>query len=496
MNFKVLLVYCNTMMDNLIPVGLSSVAASLRNSGIEVKLFDTTFYRTSKFSSDEVRVNNYQIPPFSYSEYGVKYKENNYCDDFESVISSFGPDLIAFSVVEPTYELALNLLQRSKKYKVSTVIGGIHAIFNYKDIICNDAVDMVCLGEAETYLPQLCLNMAKGKDYWHTPNFWIKNGNFIFKNKIAQSEELSKLPLLDVSIYEAERFYRPMAGKIYKMMPIEFSRGCPFACTYCADAGLEKIFKERGGWLRLKPIDKVIDEIKFYIQNYQITYFYFVSETFLAVSDKRIDEFVEKYSEIKIPFWFNTRPETITERRIKKLISVGCHRISVGVEHGNEEFRRNMLNRKYSNETIRLAFKILNDYKISYSVNNVIGFPEETRSLIFDTIEVNRISKSNSISCHVFAPYRGTKMRDYCIQKGYIDSGMFIPDFNFDSVLNMPTISKAEISALARTFAMYVKFPKDRWPSIRLAEEDTPQGRRLFKKLGKEFVDNFFMERK
>lgn len=480
------------MMDNLIPVGLSSVAASLRRSGIDIKLFDTTFYRTGEFSADEMRVKRYQILPFNYSDFGVKYKESNMRDDFEEYIHSFGPDLIAFSVVEPTYELALSLLKSAKKHKIPTLVGGIHAIFDYENIIHNDLVDMVCTGEAETYLPELCLKMAEDRNYWQTPNFWIKKDGVIFKNELGALENLDNLPMLDVSIYEPERFYRPMAGKIYKMMPVEFSRGCPFSCTYCADAYLALRFREKGRWLRYKSIDKIMEEIKFYIAHYQINYFYFVSETFLAASDDFLDEFVEKYAKIKVPFWFNTRPETITKERIEKAISVGCHRISVGVEHGNEEFRKKMLNRNVSNERIKQALEILNESGISYSVNNVIGFPDETRSLIFDTIELNRISKSDNISCYIFTPHRGTKLRDYCVQKGYIDPGVITPDLNFDSIINMPTLSRQEIAALARTFAMYVKFPKERWPSIRLAESDTQEGRTIFEKLGKEFVETIF----
>ena len=35
----------------------------------------------------------------------------------------------------------------------------------------------------------------------------------------------------------------------------------------------------------------------------------------------------------------NTRPETVTERRAKKLKEVNCNRVNIGVEHGNSNFR-------------------------------------------------------------------------------------------------------------------------------------------------------------
>ena len=42
---------------------------------------------------------------------------------------------------------------------------------------------------------------------------------------------------------------------------------------------------------------------------------------------------------------------------------------------------------------------------------------------------------------------------------------------------------------------MYVKFPKSRWPEIKLAEEETPEGNRLYNELKDEFVDLFFNEK-
>mgnify|MGYP003327443256 FL=1 len=44
-----------------------------------------------------------------------------------------------------------------------------------------------------------------------------------------------------------------------------------------------------------------------------------------------------------------TRPETIDDYNMSKLKSVGLHRISFGVEHGNEEFRKKILDRRWKN---------------------------------------------------------------------------------------------------------------------------------------------------
>ena len=56
-------------------------------------------------------------------------------------------------------------------------------------------------------------------------------------------------------------------------------------------------------------------------------------------------------------------------------------------------------------------------------------------------------------------------------------------------MLRMPTISKNEIQGLAKTFSLYTKFPKERWPEIKIAESDSVEGAKMMTKFGKEFDD-------
>ena len=53
----------------------------------------------------------------------------------------------------------------------------------------------------------------------------------------------------------------------------------------------------------------------------------------------------------------------------------------------------------------------------------------------------------------------------------------------------MPTISKEEISGLAKVFSLYIKFPKERWPEIKIAEKNDDEGNLMMSKLEKEFEE-------
>jgi hypothetical protein len=86
----------------------------------------------------------------------------------------------------------------------------------------------------------------------------------------------------------------------------------------------------------------------------------------------------------------------------------------------------------------------------------------------------------DSLSQAIFTPYHGTKLRELAVEKGYLDEDSVSTHTTASSMLNMPQISSDELDGLIRTFNLYVRFPKDEWPNIKLAEADTPEGNKIF----------------
>ena len=120
------------------------------------------------------------------------------------------------------------------------------------------------------------------------------------------------------------------------------------------------------------------------------------------------------YSDIKLRFLdAKTRPETITDYNMKKLKEVGLHRISFGVEHGNEEFRKKILDRRWKNKDILEKLRIPKKYEIQFSTNNITVLTE-TKKLAFDTIELNRHIDATNTSIYSFVPFHGTPLRKMC----------------------------------------------------------------------------------
>ncbi len=488
------MVYVNSMMDNLIPLNISYLTACFRKEGIDIKLFDTTFYKTADKSSDQARAEMLQTKTFNLSKSKIHYKISNIFDDFRKLVSEYRPHLIGFSVVESTYYLAEKLLNSiadiRKECKI--IFGGVFAIFEYKRIIAHPLVDMVCYGEGEKTITEVCKTILRKESLRNVDNLILKENGNIFYNKKSSLMNLNELPYLNFSLFEKERFYKPVGGKVLRMVPVEFARGCPYRCTYCASPALAETFKEYGKWYRQKDVKRAIDEIEFYLRRYNVEYFYFISESFLNMAEKEFNRFIDYYKSIKVPFWFNTRIETISADRLKKLENVNCNRISIGLESGSEDLRRRLLKRNYVNDYFVEKFKIFNDYNISVSVNNIIGFPDEKREQIFETISLNRRIKAESFGAYIFQPYHGTSLRDYCVKKGYISEDYLSGDAHLGSGLDMPNITKEEISGLQRTFSLYVKLPKKQYPEIKIAEKFNKKGNDKFRELSRAYYNYIF----
>ncbi len=484
---KVLLVYCNSMLENALPVGLSQLSACLKEAGIAVKLFDTTFYRYSPKSDMENRIEALQFPACP-----LNFKEGNMEADFNAMIEEFNPDLIGLSVVEPTFLLGIRLLESARKTiknnKIPVAIGGVHAVLAPETATRCDLIDYICVSEGESAFVELCRRLQRGEGAEDALGFWVRKGGGWMKNERAPLVDLDSLPILDFSIYPDSYLNKPMMGRLYRTISVDTTRGCPYFCSYCSDFTLRNLYKEAGSWYRQKKMTKVAGELKEYVERYAPEFVYIMSESFLSGSVNRVKEFADIYRPYSLPFWFNTRPEDIKEEKIALVKEIGARRISIGLEHGNEAFRRKYLHRNYSNDDFRYACRALKDYGISFSVNVIIGFPYETRDLIFDSIKLLKAIKPDGVSTHIYNPYHGSEMRKMCEDAGMISSDLIAEDFfQEDYALKNPTITKTDILGLFRTIPLYIEMDEKEYPRIARAERFTPEGSRTFLELKKEF---------
>jgi radical SAM superfamily enzyme YgiQ (UPF0313 family) len=130
---------------------------------------------------------------------------------------------------------------------------------------------------------------------------------------------------------------------------------------------------------------------------------------------------------------------------------------------------------------------------IPYSLNIIIGLPYETRDLYFDTVRLAReIGNFDSLAANIFAPYRGTVMRDLAIKEGWLDPKKQATSFIAESILEMPKpyLQPTEMLGLQRVLPLYATMPESRFPEIERAESFDDEGNATFEALSREFYIN------
>ena len=492
-DFRVLLVYPNIQQSAMMPYSMGLFTALLRDHDYHVDLFDSTFY-VEELTSNYVHYRTF-VKQFDWFERGVEFRQSRMLDDFRAKVEQLQPDLIAVSVVENTYAIGREMIRAlpEKHRKIPTIWGGPFATFAPQIILNDDVGDLVCRGEGEIALLELCKRMCEGESVTDIPNLWVRDAEgALHRNPLGQRADLETLPFADYSLFEAQAIYRPMEGRLWRTIGIESQRGCPYQCTYCNSPSQNQVaLAEQGSrFYRRRSIERTMAELDHQHRRHQIELVYWLADTFLALPTREFDELVERYDDYRIPFWMNTRSETITEHAADGLERMNMLRASIGIEHGNAEYRRKYLKRYQTNKQLQDAFEICSGRSFRVTGNCIIGMPDETRELIFETLEFTRglPADIDTVGCFIFAPMHGTELRKIAESKGYVDPKTFcdIGDVNA-SILDQPHLSRAEVIGIAKTFGLYQTAPKSDWDRVALAELDTAEGNAMFDVLVQEY---------
>ena len=494
---KVLLVYPNLFGMNMLPPAIGILNSCLLREGHQTALFDTTTYSDwGSIDSDKLKEERLNARPFDDKLLRQNEKHGSPTADFARKVREFSPDLLAFSVTEDMYPNALELLRAlDGRDRPLVVAGGVFPTFAPELALrkADGLIDFLLTGEGETTFPELCRRLQSGRDVASIPSicFLNKDGTF-HRNPLPPVVDPNDVPLPNYDFFEESRFYRPMQGKVLRMFPVETIRGCPYTCAYCNSPSQIIIHQDaKQKFFRKTRAQRIKEQLVYLRDRYQPDSFYFWADTFLAVTDAEFEEFCDMYSEFKLPFWIQTRPETVTRHKFERLRDVGILRVAFGVEHGNERFREKVLLRRIDNETIVNNLNVLHEIGVPFSVNNIMGFPRETRALAFDTIELNRRIKSDGMNAYSFTPFHGTPLRTMAELLGYVTPGEITRSIMKPTMLRMPHWSKEEIEGLRRCFVIYVKLPKSRWPEVRKAEQLTPEGDRIWDELRQEVMTRY-----
>ncbi len=374
------------------PQGYAYLAASLKKAGHEVvglNLNNITGYKTAY----DMIVNR-----------------------IHKALEEVNPDLIGIGGLCIDYSFIKDAIQIIRMFSKAPIVLGGGIVNNDAEYIFNLLKpDYAIVGEAEQAIMELANTLSKG----------LKPTSPIIKASTPEVDSLAFPDYETFGIKEMMDKYSMTTRLLYRYsrthprpMIITTARSCPFNCTFCVH--------NHGSKYRARSIENIMAEIKQMYEKYQFNILIVIDELF-AVNKKRMVEFCTALLEGKERYgwdfdWMfqthaNAKLDYETMAMAKK---AGCFLFSYGLESASPEVLKSM-NKKTKISQIVEAIKIADDTNVGFSGNLLFGDPAETPDTVKETLNFyHQYSGKECIFLSLLMPYPGSKLFDYCQEKGLI----------------------------------------------------------------------------
>ncbi|MCK4994210.1 MAG: cobalamin-dependent protein [Candidatus Omnitrophica bacterium] len=384
--------------------GIRSLSAILKDAGHEVKLF---------------------VDPLLFQDSHCSLKKLSRMFDFKKELlmqlKNYQPHLVGMTVTTETYPWACAMAALIKQaIKVPVIWGGIHPTSVPEQVIRNDNIDMVCIGEGEYPILELADSMEKGQIDYAIKNLWFKKNGKIIKNELRPLlQNLDALPIPDPELYA--QWEDCLKIGYY----IAASRGCPNQCSYCCHSYLHQLYQGEETYVRKRSVHNVIKELLSMKKKYAMKRVIFTDDCFAHDKDW-LREFAVEYKEkIFAPFFCTMQPSDVTQETVSYLQSAGCRMIALGVQSWDKQLRENLMNRYVSNVRIEEAIKLIKGSRIQLAVDNLFGLPGQSCEEVIQLNMRYTYFQPNRIFFFQLKYYPSTPILSKAVEKGFVSAGRY-----------------------------------------------------------------------
>jgi anaerobic magnesium-protoporphyrin IX monomethyl ester cyclase len=206
-----------------------------------------------------------------------------------------------------------------------------------------------------------------------------------------------------------------------RSVPILATRGCPYRCTFCSSP---EMWTTR---YAVRDVKSVVDEIEDYVRKYDATNFDFYDLTAIIRRDWILGfcrEVERRQMRITYQLPSGTRSEALDAEVLDAMHRTGCRNITYAPESGSPRILK-LIKKRVHPERLLDSMRAAKRVGINVKANLMIGFPEETRADLWQTIRFGlRAAWAGVDDLPLFpvSPYPGTEL-----YRSLVDSGAIPP---------------------------------------------------------------------
>jgi anaerobic magnesium-protoporphyrin IX monomethyl ester cyclase len=354
------------------PLGILYICAHLRNKGLSVEVFDSTF--SSRQQLFELLQ---QGPP--------------------SVLGIYANLMTRPNVIE--------ILRVAKAAGWQTVVGGPEP-GAYIDEYLEAGADIVVIGEGEITLEEL-VPVLKSRSVEILQNvkgiaFRASDGTVTRTPPRDQIRDIDTQPWPARDAIDSPRYltvWRDHHGM--GSVSLITARGCPYHCRWCSHEVFGKTHRRR------KPAS-VADELEWLIGRYQPEMAWMADDVF-TIHHGWLFQYADELKRrgIKLPFECISRADRLNPKVVATLAEMGCFRVWIGSESGSQRIL-DAMERGVTVEEVRSAVAMCKSHGIKTGMFLMWGYEGEELRDIEATIEHVKKTDPDIFFTTIAYPIKGT----------------------------------------------------------------------------------------
>lgn len=355
-----------------------------------------------------------------------------------------GSALVGLSLMSNYFDRCVQITQAvQQRLHLPVIWGGIHATVKPEE--CLEHADMVCVGEGEHALAELCERIDTGRDLSDVANIWSRSEGGIVRNAPRpQVEDLDSLPAPDYSfqdqyvydrdeggvvpltVHNAPKFFQrtthpDMVGALHYTTLM--SRGCPYACTYCCNNAFRKVYPKQRP-IRRRSVEHMIAELKDIKAGLPfVRMIYFLDDEFYSQRLDKIEDLAAAYKrEIGLPFYCLVNPNNFSEDKTEILTDAGLIKLEMGIQSASAETMR-LYNRSYTAEKLRAAVEGIRRFsdRLQPDFDIILDNPLEQTEHVLESLQfMLTVKEPYELRLFSLVFFPGTDLYRTAVEKGVI----------------------------------------------------------------------------